>query len=283
MSKKVTEKIREFLTPEDLKIFEGAIEGMIADKVSDQLTELISIKENELRDEYDTLSEQYVSQEVEKRLSEQKAKIVKTYDKKLSLLEQKVVSKLDSFLDHVIVEQISDEMLEKIAINETLAPVVEGIRQVFGENYLTLNSSPRKKINSLEQRVEGIKSELSESIEARMELEDKLEQSAVYLLISEKTNGFKASDKKKIVEAFKGKSFDEVEKSIDNYVTLIKETASVKTGKRKMIKESKQSKKTRVASVNEGTVVDNTSKKAIDPVKTEEVSMMDVANHYLLD
>lgn len=282
MSKKITEKIRELLTPEDLTVFEGAIEGMIEDRVSGKLGELIALKEEELKQKYDTLSEEYVASELDKRLSDEKAKIVESYDKKLSLLEQKVVGKLDSFLDHVIVEQISDEMLEKIAINETLAPVVEGIRKVFGDNYLQLNSNPRVKLDELQEKVNEIKSELSESIEKRMELETKLEKSAVYLLISEKTNGLKTSDKQKVVEMFKDKEFDETEKNIDNYVTLIKETTDVKRHKKSVIRETKKTIKQKVASVNEGTVVDNRTKKVANPV-AEDTSLMDIANKYLLD
>jgi len=189
-----------------------------------------------------------VNQEVNKKLSEEKAKLIEDYDKKLSLLEQKVVTKLDAYLDHVISEQISDEMLEQVAINETLQPVVEGIRAVFSDNHLKLNSKAQATIDSLSKSLEEMKGELSESIDKRIQLESKLEQSAVYLLISEKTNGLKKTDKQKVVEMFKSKDFDEVEKNINNYLQLIKESTNVKTKKT----TKKTSKKQKVASVNEG-------------------------------
>ena len=281
MSQKITEKIRELLTDEDLAVFESAVEGMIEDRA----TAKVELKETELKEKYEKLSEEFVATEVETRLTDEKAKIVETYDKKLSLLEQKVVGKLDSFLDHVIVEQISDELLEKIAINETLAPVVEGIRKVFGDNYLQLNSNPQVKIDELTSKVEETKSDLSESIEKRMELEAQLEKSAVYLLISEKTNGLKASDKQKVVEAFKDCEFEKAKKDINDFVSLIKESTEVKHQKRKVIKEVKNTVKQKVASVNEGTVVDNKDKKASNPAIEEDTgsSMMDIANNYLLD
>ena len=277
MSKNITQKIRELLTPEDLKVFESAVDSMIEEKTQAKLSDLIALKEEELKTKYEGLAEEYVSKEVEKRVTEETAKLVESYDKKLSLLEQKVVTKLDSYLDHVISEQISDEMLEKVAINETLQPVVEGIRAVFSDNHLKLNSKAQATIDSLKSDVEEVKSELSESIEKNIQLETKLEQSAVYLLISEKTNGLKKSDKQKVVEMFKSKDFDEVEKNIDNYLSLIKESESIKT--KKPTKKTSVKKKV----VNEGAVpeVDKEPVAKVEEPIAEAVTMVDVSNRFL--
>ena len=281
MSKNITQKIRELLTPEDLKVFESAVESMIEEKTEAKLSDLIQLKEEELKSKYEGLAEEYVSKEVETKLTEETAKLVEGYDKKLSLLEQKVVTKLDSYLDHVISEQISDDMLEKVAINETLQPVVEGIRAVFSDNHLKLNSKAQATIDSLTSGMEEIKGELSESMDKRIQLEGKLEQSAVYLLISEKTNGLKKSDKQKVVEMFKTKEFDEVEKNIDNYLQLIKESDSIKAKK----PSKKTSVKKKVESVNEGVVpeVDKEPVAKIDESVKSDVTMVDISNRFLND
>ena len=280
MPKNITQKIRELLTPEDLKVFESAVDSMIEEKTEAKLSDLIQLKEEELKSKYEGLAEEYVSKEVEKRVTDEKAKLVESYDKKLSLLEQKVVTKLDSYLDHVISEQISDEMLEKVAINETLQPVVEGIRAVFSDNHLKLNSKAQATIDSLTSGIEEVKTELSESIEKNIQLETKLEQSAVYLLISEKTNGLKKSDKQKVVEMFKSKDFDEVEKNIDNYLQLIKESESIKAKK----PAKKTSVKAKVESVNEGAVPEVDKEPVAAPIEEsvkEEVTMVDISNKLL--
>jgi hypothetical protein len=278
MSKNITQKIRELLTPEDLKIFEGAVESMIEDKVQSKLSDLIQLKEAELKVKYDALAEAYVKKTVSEMMIVKKAKLVESYDKKLALLEQKVVTKLDSYLNHVISEQISDAMLEKIAINETLMPVVEGIRAVFTDNHLKINSKAQSAIESLKTEMNGIKSELSESIDKRIMLETELERSAVYLLIAEKTNGFKRTDKQKVIDMFKDKEFDEVDKNIDNYLGLIKESTSIKSNKI----TSKTTVKQKPKSVNEGVVID--AKK--EPVKqdlneSEMPTLSDIANRFL--
>lgn len=286
MSKNITQKIRGLLTPEDLKVFESAVDGMINDKVQEKLSQLIELKEQELKAKYEALAEKYVNKVSDERKAELdeenvkwKAGILEGYDDKLALLEQRIVTKLDSYLDHVISEQISDEMLEKIAINETLAPVVEGIREVFSENHLKVDSKAQKAINSLKAELAESRDELSEAIDKRMVLEGKLEESAVYLLISEKTSGLKRSDKQKVVEMFKGKEFDEVEGTIDNYITLIKE--SDKPTKKKVVKKSVKEK---VQAVNEGAVVD-VEKEPVKAVEeepiAEETTISDIANKYL--
>jgi hypothetical protein len=281
MSKNITQKIREMLTPEDLKIFESAVESMISDKVGDKLGEMVQLKESELQVKYEKLAEEYVKKTVAKKLVSEKAKLVEGYDKKLALLEQKIVTKLDSYLNHVISEQISDDMLEKIAINETLAPVVEGIRNVFTENHLKVNSKAQGAIDSLRAEMSELKTELTESIDKRIQLEGKLEQSAVYLLISEKTNGLTKTDKQKVVEMFKDKDFDEVDGKIDNYLGLIKESYSPKAKIQKS--EQKKSTKTSVRTVNEGAVVDTKKEAKVVRQEPDASTMMnDIANRFLI-
>ena len=281
MSKNITQKIREMLTPEDLKIFESAVESMISDKVGDKLGEMVQLKESELQVKYEKLAEEYVKKTVAKKLVSEKAKLVEGYDKKLTLLEQKIVTKLDSYLNHVISEQISDDMLEKIAINETLAPVVEGIRNVFTENHLKVNSKAQGAIDSLRAEMSELKTELTESIDKRIQLEGKLEQSAVYLLISEKTNGLTKTDKQKVVEMFKDKDFDEVDGKIDNYLGLIKESYSPKAKIQKS--EQKKSIKTSVRTVNEGAVVDTKKEAKVVRQEPDASTMMnDIANRFLI-
>lgn len=278
MSKNITAKIRELLTPEDLKIFEGAVESLIDAKVKSKLSSLIQLKESELKKSYDTAAEEYVKKAVGEKLVVETAKLVKTYDKKLELLEKKVVTKLDSYLDHVIKEQISDDVLTKIAINETLMPVVEGIRSVFMENHLKIDSKAQSVVDTLKTQLSQAKESLDEAVTSRLKLESELEKSAVYLLMAEKTSGLKPSDKQKVVEMFKGKDFDDVEKNIDNYLDLIKESNSFSNNAKKSINTKKK-----VSAINESTVVDSLKDKVKDDSFSQSKlpSINAIANQYL--
>jgi len=240
MSKNITQKIREMLTPADLKMFEGAIESMINDKVKGKLADMVALKEEELKTKYDTLAEEYVAKQIDARLDSEKASLVESYDKKLNLLEKKVVSKLDSFLDHVITEQISDEAIEKLAINEVALPVVSKIKSIFAENHIELKSDGEAIIKEATDKSATLEKQLSESIAKNMELEERLEKSATFILMSEKTEGLTATQKQRVVEMFKDKHFNEVEKKIDNFVELIKEGESVVSKKKTAVIKKKK-------------------------------------------
>jgi len=216
MSKKITDKIKEMLTPEDLKVFEAAIEKMVATRVD--------LKEEELKNKYDALAEEYVAKKVAEESEASKAALIEEYDAKLKNIEQKVVTKLGSFLDHVIVEQISDDTITKLAINEIAMPVVEQIKKVFGQNYIELDSDGSALLKQEQQRVAKLESELSDAHSKLMEAEDRLEKSATFLLISEKTKGLTESQIQRVTKMFKSKKFDEVKDAIDEFIGMIKES-----------------------------------------------------------
>jgi len=181
MSKKITQKIRELLTPEDLKVFESAIEQMINGRVTTKVNEQVALREEEMKKEYSNLSEEFCNKEVANRLGEEKAKLVETYDTKLVNLETKIVSRLDSFLESTINEQISDEMLEKVAINETLLPLVNTLKEAFAKHHVELDSTGEKAIKELKDEKESKEKELTESIAKNMEYEERLEKAGVFL------------------------------------------------------------------------------------------------------
>lgn len=220
MSKKITDKIKEMLTPEDLKVFEAAIEKMVDTRVK--------LKEEEIKSKYDELAEEYVSKKVSEELETAKATLIEDYDEKLKNIEQKVVTKLGSFLDHVIVEQISEASIEKLAINEIAMPVIEQIKKLFGSNYIDLDANGSGLLKQEQQKVAKIEKELSEAHAKIMESEERLEKSATFLLISEKTIGLTESQKQRVTKMFKNKKFDEVKDSIDTFVEMVKESTGSK-------------------------------------------------------
>ena len=283
MSKNITQKIREMLTPADLKMFEGAIDSMISDKVKAKLADMITLKEEELKNKYDTLAEEYVAKEIDARLDGEKASLVESYDKKLNLLEKKVVSKLDSFLDHVITEQISDEAIEKLAINEVSLPLISKMKAVFAENHIELKSDGEKIVKEATAKADSFETQLSESIAKNMELEERLEKSATFILMSEKTEGLTATQKQRVVSMFNDKHFNEVEKKIDNFVTLIKEGESVVSKKKTAV--IKKKKINDVIAEGDAIIEESKTKKIKRVIKEDEEiripSINDSANRLL--
>jgi len=216
MSKKITEKIKEMLTPEDLKTFEAAVEKMIAQKVA--------LKEEEIKAKYDELADEYVQKKLAEETETLKASLIEEYDSKLKNIEKKVITKLGSFLDHVIVEQITDEAIEKLAINEIAMPVVEGIKKVFASNFVELDSDGSGLLKAEQKKNAELEKQLSDTQEKVMEAEERLEKSATFLLISEKTEGLTGTQKSRVAKMFKNKRFDDVKDNIDTFVEMVKES-----------------------------------------------------------
>lgn len=284
MSKKITQKIKEMLTPEDLKVFESVIENMIKDRVAKKVNEQVALKEEAMKKEFAVLSEEFCTKEVTDRLEKEKAKLVEKYDKTLVNLETKIVSRLDSFLESTINEQISDEMLEKIAINETLLPLVNTLREAFAKHYVEIDSTGEKTIKDLKEKAEKKEKELSESIAQNMEYEEKLEKAGVLLMISEKTGGLTESEKAHVVSTFVDRKFEEVDEKIDDFITVLKEGAKKGDKKKKKLTEKVKPKKAeQVISENDG--IAQPKKTVVKPeVINEEkktVTMTDLANQFI--
>lgn len=237
MAKKITDKIKEILTPEDLKAFESAVETMVSEKVNTQVKTKVALIEEEMKNKYDKIAEEYVQKTVAEELEKEKSSLIETYDSKLNNLEKKIVSKLDTFLEHVITENISDDMLEKVAINETLSPVVDGIKKVLSENHIEYEAEGQKVLSDLKESVEQKDKQLSEQIQKNIELEERLEKTATFMLISEKTVGLTTTQKQRVTDMFKNKSFDEVEESIDNFVDIVKENYNPIKNEKKVVEE----------------------------------------------
>ena len=223
MSKKITDKIKEMLTPEDLKVFEQAIEKMLDKRVS--------LKEEEIKAKYDELAEEYVAKKVAEETEKARASLIEEYDGKLKGIEQKVVPKLGSFLDHVIVEQISEASIEKLAINEIAMPVIEQIKNVFTSNFVDIDTDGAGLLKKEQKKTVQLENELSEAHAKLMESEERLEKSATFLLISEKTEGLTKTEKQRVAKMFKTKKFQDVKEGIDTFVEMIKESSPIQPKK----------------------------------------------------
>lgn len=286
----ITDKMKEFLTESDLQVLESAIDQKIAEgvkvKLDESVNERVTLIEEELKKKYEKIADKYVTEEVEKRVTEEKAKLVESYDEKLDNLETKVVSKLDAFFEQVISEQISDSVIEKLAINEALQPIVEGIKKVYVENFVELGSDSSKKLAEKDEQIVKLQKQVSESIEKLMESEKRLEQTATYLLISEKTEGMLDSEKKRVLTMFKDKSFKEVEGKIDTFVTIIKESAKPIVGKKivekkKILDESIDSNDHVDAKKFEKKKVTKVIKENAESMEDKFVDITDIANNFI--
>ena len=212
----ITKKLKETLTEEDQKALETAINSIVEEKVSKDVPLLVEEEKARLEKEY--------NEKLEKAINEEYEELKTTLNDKVNTLEEQYVEKLDAFLEHEISEQISDEAISKIAINETLAPVVNGIKKIFAENGLELDSEGSALLKEAQEEITALKDDVNRLTEENLELNKILEKMATRDLLGTKTEGMLPEQKERVYNMFEGKSFEEVETKVDEFVDIVLET-----------------------------------------------------------
>lgn len=212
----ITKKLKETLTEEDQKALETAINSIVEEKVSKDVPLLVEEEKARLEKEY--------NEKLERAINEEYEELKTTLNDKVNTIEEQYVEKLDAFLEHEISEQISDEAISKIAINETLAPVVNGIKKVFAENGLELDSEGSALLKEALEEITALKDDVNRLTEENLELNKILEKMATRDLLGTKTEGMLPEQKERVYNMFEDKSFEEVETKVDEFVDIVLET-----------------------------------------------------------
>jgi exonuclease VII large subunit len=220
----------------------------------------------------ETLTQQYINEFFEEKFKER-------YGEELQAIEDRVVEGVDVYFNYAVNEKINPELITKTAINETFAPIVQGIRSLFEEQYVPLNVSGTKKLKEANRKIAELESKLKEQYNENIRISEAAEQSAKKTLIAEKTEGFTAEQKEKVNEFFQGKSFSSVKEDIDNYCSIITETA-LPIVKAATLNEARQQALRKTPSIEDATP-DFVSEK-FKPVNEDVDSFLTKANEYLL-
>jgi len=218
----IMEKISDALSQEDLQKLNDHVKNMVEEEVAKRVAILVEERTKKL----DMMAEKYVNE----RLAEEKAKIEENNQKALEEMEDRLIGQLDSFLEEEINQNISDEMLEKVAINETLLPIVTGIKKLFEESHVELDSEGSLILKSMQENIEQLKTENSKLIAEKMEQAELLESVAKSRLIAEKVDGLKEDQKNRVETYFEGKDFITVQNDIDSMINLIVEEENKSVG-----------------------------------------------------
>jgi len=212
---KITEKLKEVLSPEDLKTIEEGIQKMVDDEVA--------LRVEEKTKELDEKAEEFCQMKIAEGVDKEKEALIAEYDKKMDELEDTMVERLDKFLEVEISEQISEETLKKIAINESLKPLVDGIKQLFEEKYVELDSDGEKAIADSKEEIQQLKDQNSDLMAEKIELAKLAEGAAIKLLISDKTVDLTETQKDRVSAFCEGKTFEDVQEKIDRFVAIVED------------------------------------------------------------
>lgn len=229
MMKEILEKLSGVLSESDLAAFQESVNKMISEKVA--------MKVEEKTAELEKLADEYCEKQITEQVAAKTQAISEKYEEDLESLENNIVEKLDQYLELEISEKISEELINKIALNETYEPIVKGIRDLFESKYVSLDSEGSKMLKDLSIKVESLEDKLATKINENIELNGLCEKAAVKTLLSEKIVDLTSTQRQKVVMFFEGKDFDSIHKNIDSYVDMISEEVSI-PGSSEMISES---------------------------------------------
>ena len=192
-----------------------------------------SLKINEKTEEVQKACEDYINEYFEKAFAEK-------YEKELALMEESILAQLDAYLDYAITENITPEQIKSVAVNETFAPIIKGIQNLFEESYVPLNLSGKKKIKEAQAHIAELEASLSKQITENMTLTDRAEKYAKRALIAEKTADLSKADAANVRKFFAEKSFATTKQDIDSYCNVLKESArKIDEAREQAIRESK--------------------------------------------
>jgi hypothetical protein len=199
---KLLEKLSTVLSESDLAAIKAEL-TVLTESVTKEKDKMELVLEQEVKTKYDTL------------LESEKTRIQSEYDAKIVDLEEHLQEQLDLYIRTEMEDAISPEIFQKVALNETLEPLVAGIVKLFSEQYVALDTDAAIVVAAKTDETEKLKVQLAESVEKNMGLHKLLEESNREKLFAEKTSGLAPNVIEKVKILSEGKDYDWLKKKID--------------------------------------------------------------------
>ena len=105
------------------------------------------------------------------------------------------------------------------------APIIDGVKSLFEEQYTPLDVTGSKKLRELKAENAELQKSLKKQLSENLRLAEVAEVNSKKALISEKTEGMTQREKSKVKNFFESKSFSETKTDIDNYIEMLDEQA----------------------------------------------------------
>ena len=157
------------------------IKEIIKSSVDEEVSKRVAVKEDELVKKLTESSEAFIEEQLSERIAEKEKELEEKAMEEKVQFEEKMVNYLDMFLENEINANISDEVVEKVALKEVFEPIVTGIKALYEENGLFIESSDEKIVENLQKQVDEYKTKLADKINENVELAQIGEQAAAKL------------------------------------------------------------------------------------------------------
>lgn len=203
----------------------------------------------------DEASEAFVFNQLEEKFREK-------YGEELKAIENKVITGIDKYLEFNIKEKIGPKLIQKTAMSEMYAPIIDGVKSLFEEQYIPLDLTGAKKIREMKAENAELQKSLKKQLSENLRLAEVAEVNSKKALIAEKTEGMTPRQKAKVNRLFENKTFSETKKDIDNCIEMLDEEAdqirALREDRQRLFERAKRAKRQsafvedRTENINEG-------------------------------
>ena len=207
-------KIKEAVEKKTADIEE--IANKFCEERCEKLAEEANTKVESYKKKLEEASEQYILEYFDEKFTEK-------YGQELEAIEEKVITGLDKYLEYNINEKIGPDLIQKNAMQETYMPIVNGIKELFENECIPLDSTGSKKMRELKQQNAEIRATLQKQLDENLRLAELLESTGKKSLVSEKISDLSPEQRIKVKKFFKDKSLNETKKDIDDYIEMLQE------------------------------------------------------------
>jgi len=207
------EKLKGVISDEDIQSLQESFIKNVDETVALKLEESMKTFEATIKADYD----KKLAEEIEKVKALAESELIE----KTQVLEEKLIDKLDVFIESYIDENFTKELVESYAIDQTCKPIVESIMKVFETDYVALDTTGHGLLKEAKEEILKANDKINQLHSKNIELMEAIEQEKTQKLIVEKTMELTGEQKDRVVSMFEGKSFDEVNSKIDTFLSIV--------------------------------------------------------------
>ena len=141
-------------------------------------------------------------------------RLEEAYEEKLqeeiANFNEEVTSKLDTYLDYCVENWMKENevAIESALRNEIMEDFIEGLKNLFAENYISIPEEKVDVLEALASKVEALEAKLDESIQENVELRNSLVEAKAHEVFEELASDLALTQQEKFAALAEGIEFD---------------------------------------------------------------------------
>lgn len=140
-------------------------------------------------------------------------RLVEEYNEAVEEIKEELSNQVDSYLNYVTEQWVADNQiaLETGIKNELVEDFLQGLKQLFAENYIEVPADKVDVLESLAEKVEELEKSLNEQIETNVALKEENTALVKAKVLAESTKGLTEVQAEKLIQLAEGVEFKDSE------------------------------------------------------------------------